>query len=99
MKFKHKDQFLVFRNKEVKIKKPNGDITTETQIEHYPPELLLPTGLTDHMRNNFRVMKDLGNITISKPEQKFKKIKQGLDMINENKEQIGLNFVVDSKSN
>lgn len=34
----------------------------------------MPTGLTDDMRKNFKVMKDLGDITIARPEEKFKKI-------------------------
>lgn len=39
--------------------------------DYFPPELLLPTGLTDEMRSNWKVMKDLGNITIAFPDKKF----------------------------
>ena len=49
-------------------------ITEFEKEDYFPPELLLPTGLTDDMRSNWKVMKDLGEITIAFPDKKFEKI-------------------------
>lgn len=38
---------MVYRVRKIKIKTKNGDISEEEKVEHYPPELLKPTGLTD----------------------------------------------------
>ena len=43
----------------VTVEKKNKKLN-KTDIEHYPPELLYPTGLTDRMRTDFRLMRDLG---------------------------------------
>lgn len=64
------DQFLVVNRKKVK-ENINGVITEFEKEDYFPPELLLPTGLTDDMRSNWKVMKDLGEITIAFPDKKF----------------------------
>ena len=51
------------------------------------------------MRSDWRVMKDLGKITIAFPDQKFDKIEQGLNRLDDGKAKSGLNFTIDSKSN
>ena len=84
MKFTDKNQFLVYSTKKIKVKKHNGDIDYEEKTDYFPPELLLPTGLTDKMRKDYKAMNAIGKITICRPEEKFQKILEGLDLINKN---------------
>lgn len=84
-KFKYPNQFLVVNKKKIR-ENENGKIKVTIQEDYFPPELLLPTGLTDQMRKNWRVMKDLGKITIAFPDQKFKKVQQGLDRLEDGKD-------------
>ena len=97
--FNYKDQFLVIRKKKQKTTLNNGEIKEEEVIEHFPPELLKPTGLTDKMRSDWRVMKDLGQITIDYPDQKFKNISNSLKLIENNKKNSGIDFSIDINNN
>lgn len=97
--FKYKDQFLLIRNRKQKVTLKTGEIKEEEFIEHFPPELLKPTGLTDKMRSDWRVMKDLGQITIDNPQRKFENIRQSLKLIEDNKKNSGIDFSIDIVNN
>lgn len=96
--FKHEDQFLLINKKKTKMN--NGGVITEIITDNYfPPELLLPTGLTDEMRSDWRTMKDLGQITITFPEKKFQTIEASIERLENYKDKGGLEFQIDANSN
>lgn len=51
---------------------------------HLIPELCLMTGLTDSMRANFNLMKELSKITLADPNTKMKEVKHLFQVINDN---------------
>lgn len=62
-----KDQFLVYSNQ--RIRQSDGSFKEETNW--FLPELLRPTGLTDEMRKNFKIMQQLSRETIKPPAERF----------------------------
>ena len=97
IELKYKNQFLLVNKKRTK-KMLNGKVFYDLSITHYPPEILKPTGLTMEMKKDWRLMKDLGKITIETPSKKFANIKDNLQLLcTSNKS--NLNFTIDSNSN
>lgn len=100
MKFYYPDnQFLVYRNRKIKNKLPNGEVEETIRVEYYPVELLKPTGLTDYQRNNNKLMRDLGKITITKAAEKFNDISKGLNLLTKNLHKEKLKFNIDIENN
>ena len=99
-KFQYRNQFLLI-HKQKKIEMDhNGKEVVKFDEILLIPELMLPTGLTDDMRADYKVMKDIASHTVLRPKDRFpiynqfnNKIKKQL---NENRE---FNFVIDEKSN
>lgn len=98
--FQYKNQFLLVNKKKYKEIDANGEEITRTEIIKLVPELMLPTGLTDNMRKDYNVMRDLGYHTILKPDKRFPLIDKFTQRTNKeisaNKD---FNFVIDTKSN
>jgi len=98
--FEFKNQFLLVNKSKRKIIDVNGEETTQIETILLVPELMMPTGLTDKMRQDFRVMKDIGQHTILRPDKRFPLIDKFIDKTNKevstNKD---FNFMIDMKSN
>ena len=62
------------------------------------PELCRATGLTDRQKSDFRIMKDVGGITILKPNVRYDKITSLAKEIS-NHQGKGIEFEVDLNSN
>jgi aubergine-like protein len=99
VKFKYLDQFLVQRTVKMKKLSKGGEEVIEERIEHFPPELLKPTGLTDEMRSDFKVMKRVAEVTNQFPSEKFETIKQSINIINNNKNESLVNFKINMNQN
>ena len=99
-KLRFKDQFLVVHHaKRYEMDSTGKDVERIEKI-HLIPELILPTGLTDEMRSDFRVMKDLGEHTIVRPDKRFPMIEGFANNIDkEGSKNKDFNFRIDSKSN
>lgn len=106
-KLRYPAQFLlVHRNRILEFSK-GGDKEIRYENVYLVPELMLPCGLTDAMRENFTLMKDLSKYTLKAPQQRFGEIGAMIDSINdfEEKEKIeeaakrSFKFKVNSKSN
>lgn len=67
-KIQYKDQFLLLSI--VKRRNPEGELI-EDKV-YLLPELVRPTGLTDEMRSNRKVMQELSVETIKAPQDRFK---------------------------
>ncbi|KAG2383084.1 hypothetical protein C9374_004421 [Naegleria lovaniensis] len=73
----------------ITIKDPNQplllhrDRKDKTRIEYYVPELCLMTGITDEMRKNFRVMKDIKQATGLSPNERIRQILKSVQESNE----------------
>lgn len=98
--FQYKNQFLLVNKTKRKEVGPNGEEMTRVETIKLVPELMLPTGLTDDMRKDFRVMKDIGQHTILRPDKRFPLIEKFTQRTNKevstNKD---FNFTIDTKSN
>lgn len=99
LKIKHRDQFLIVHHNKFAIRdKLGNEIDKKIEKILLIPEFVHATGLTDEMRADFHIMKDLGQHTILNPEQRFKKIEEITQAINAKKNSI-LNFSINSNSN
>lgn len=97
-KIQYANQFLLIaKTKFVKYTKDHKREVIENEV-HLLPELLQPTGLTDEMKSNFRIMKDVGRETIMFPEQRFGKIEGLAKEISEFKD-TGFQMQIDIRSN
>lgn len=101
-KYKKNIQFsnqflLISKTKFVKYNKDHKREIIENEV-HLVPELLQPTGLTDQMKSDFRIMKDVGRETIMFPEQRFSKIEGLAKEISEFND-TGFQMKIDIRSN
>lgn len=98
--FQYKNQFLLVNKYKKRELGPDGEEVVNIETIKLVPELMLPTGLTDDMRKDFRVMKDIGQHTILRPDKRFPLIEKFTQKTNKevsaNKD---FNFVIDTKSN
>lgn len=99
-KLKYRDQFLcVHKAKRFELNEKKEEVV-KYDIIYLVPELILPTGLTDQMRSDFRVMKDLGAHTIVKPDKRLPMIQGFAEKINKQADlNKDFNFKIDAKSN
>lgn len=98
--FMYKDKFLlVNKSRRIEID-ANGEEVTRFETIRLVPELMFPTGLTDEMRKDYKVMRDIGQHTILHPDKRFPLIdkftKETNREISSNKD---FNFIIDRKSN
>lgn len=99
-KFKHRNQFFVVHKAKKWETDKNGQDVEKIEIIFLVPELLLPTGLTDKMKADFHVMKDIGEHTIVRPDKRFPMIQNFTDKIDKaGVKNADFNFKIDSKSN
>ena len=93
-KIEYPDQFLVIAKRRKKVIQPGGKKIEVVEDIHLIPEMLKPTGLTDEMRRDFRIMRDVANYTQLTPEQRVKKTNAIINQLNtvskKNKQEMGL---------
>lgn len=94
----HKDQFVLIHNKKIWEKDMAGQDVCKIVKERYFPELVRPLGLTDAMRADFRIMKELSNHTMMDPENRFAAIHTITSQINDYKNK-NFDFKIIEKSN
>jgi len=96
---RNKDQFLLVHHKKIIDRDAKGN-ETNVRIEKIIliPELVRATGLTDEMRSDFRIMKDIGVHTILPPSQRMDRIVNIADAINKSKNE-GFNLNIQTNSN
>ena len=99
IQLRFKDQFLLVHHKKIADRDAKGNKINE-RIEKIVllPELVRATGLTDEMRSDFRIMKDIGQHTILDPRSRMDNISKIIKNINDSKNE-GFNFKVKEDSN
>ena len=98
-KLRYPDQFmLVHKNKIIELKK-GGEKEIRYEKIHVVPELMLPCGLTNAMRENFTVMKDISKHTLKAPAQRFEEITSMIDSVNKVNKEEEFQFKVNAKNN
>jgi aubergine-like protein len=99
LKIRFRDQFMLVHHKTIVDKDAKGNVVSR-RIEKVVliPELVRATGLTDEMRSDFRIMKDIGVHTILNPENRFQEITGVIKRLNKSKPN-GFNFQINSSSN
>ena len=98
--FKHKRQFLLVNKTKRREIDVNGQEVCRIEVIKLVPELMLPTGLTDKMKSDFNVMRDIGQHTIVKPEHRFPMINDFAIKVNkEVSSNKDFNFTIDTESN
>ena len=65
-----------------RVKPRRGDLIQEAKLVALVPELCYITGLTDEERNNFTVMKDMGEHTRLTPHQRKVSLESFINEIN-----------------
>ena len=99
-KLKYPNQFMLVHNHKILEFVPGGEKKVKYEKILLIPELMLPTGLTDAMKSNFKVMKDIGQHTIKYPEERFKDIEMLMNSINNHKdEEKSFQFRINKKTN
>jgi len=68
-----------------RVKKKNQN-EKEVKLICLVPELCMLTGMSDAMRTDFKIMKEVGNYTRASPEQRIKSISKFISILSENQE-------------
>lgn len=96
-KFMYKDQFLLIHRRRTSERGEDGRNIYEKI--YLVPELLSPTGLTEDMKNNFRLMKEVAVNTAIKPQKRFNYYQDLIDKINKEAKGTSINMTIDKNSN
>lgn len=97
---KYKNQFMLVNKNRKKQISDDGRIVTKVETTKLLPELMRPTGLTDNMRKDFNVMRDIGKHTILNPKERFPTVAEFTQKASaEASQNKDFNFTIDTKSN
>lgn len=96
---RNKDQFLLVHHKKIVDRDAKGnEVSVRIEKIILLPELVRATGLTDEMRADFHIMKDIGKHTILPPAERLESVVHIADSINKSKNE-GFNLKIQINSN
>ena len=95
--FYYKKQFLLVHKRRLPDRNEQGEVQYEKV--YLVPELLSPTGLTDEMRGDFKLMKEVATNTSIRPSKRFGHYEDLINKINKETKKHSISLTVESKTN
>ena len=95
--FLYKDQFLLIHRRKTNERDEDGKPKYEKI--YIVPELVSPTGLTDDMRSNFKLMKEVAVNTAIKPQKRFGYYEDLINKINKEASNTSIKMTIEKNSN